>query len=91
MNAYFDRFTISMTLAQARECSAPGRDAEPYIVALLRDPRITRQLAKISAATVAAELRECGAWSHDELADHDANLRRILWLAASNLREEHQP
>jgi hypothetical protein len=38
-------------------------------------------------ATLAAELREYGAWDDDELSEHDANLERILWLACGDISE----
>ena len=32
-------------------------------------------------------LRPYGAWDNDELADHDKNLRRMVWLAGCGLCE----
>ena len=34
------------------------------------------------------ELKEYGAWNQEELADDAANWRRIVWLAAGNIKEE---
>ena len=87
MSASFERFDITMTRAQALSCSQPGRDAAPDIEILLTDPRIARQVRKLNPDTLRAELAECGAWDDTELADHGANIRRILWLAAGNIRE----
>jgi hypothetical protein len=33
-------------------------------------------------------LKEYGAWDRQELADHDQNLQRILWLAACDITEQ---
>lgn len=35
----------------------------------------------------AAYLRGYGAWDDDELADHDENLTRLVWLTGCGLRE----
>ena len=37
---------------------------------------------------IRAELREYGAWDDEELADDEQNIRRILWIAAGNIRDE---
>lgn len=50
---------------------------------------IVDQLARLVPATVAEALKEYGAWSDEELADHDQNLTRLLWLACSDVAEEH--
>ena len=51
-------------------------------------PAIKRQLDKLAPATVADELREYGPWEDEDLADHDVNLSRVLWLACCNIIEE---
>jgi len=87
MIAMFNAFEITMTRAQALSCSQPGHDAAPDIERLLTDPRIARQVRKLDSAALRAELDEWGAWNDAELADHQANIRRILWIAAGNIRE----
>jgi hypothetical protein len=88
MYALFNRFEIRMTLAQARSASHPGQcDAD--VAALARAPGIRRQLDALDPAHVRAELSEYGAWDDAELADHEQNLQRVLWLAAGNIAEEH--
>lgn len=87
MQATFDRFTITMTLAQAADASQPGKDASEDVRDLLRDPRIARQLRKIPPDDIRAELQEYGAWDEKELADDEANRERILWCAACDIRE----
>jgi hypothetical protein len=37
---------------------------------------------------LSAELKEYGAWGAEELADHDQNLQRVLWLAAGDITEQ---
>lgn len=55
------------------------------IAELRRAPHIAAQLNDIDAETLRQELKEYGAWDADELADHDANQSRILWLACGDL------
>ena len=81
------RIELNITRAQAAIGSHPGQcDAD---IAYLRTvPAIRRQLAKIDPAVLREELAEAG-WEAGELADHDANLTRILWLACCDIVEEH--
>lgn len=79
---------LQMTLAQARSASHPGQ-CDDDVLALSRVPAIARQLRKLSPDSVRRELDEYGAWSDDELSDHDQNLQRILWIAACNIDEEN--
>lgn len=81
------RVEIQLGAEHAREGSQPGKDASEDIEALMRIPYIREQLDAIDAQTLAGELKEYGAWDSAELADHDANLTRILWLACGDIRE----
>jgi hypothetical protein len=51
------------------------------------EKRIEKQLQAIDPELLKSELTEYGAWDDDELADHDANLDRTLWLACGDLAE----
>lgn len=75
---------IEMTLEQAQSASHQGRCDED-VTALAGAPDISAQLAKINPEDLRFELKDYGAWDDDELADHDANLERILWLAAGDI------
>jgi hypothetical protein len=55
---------------------------------LVRQPHIAPQLAAIDASVLRDELREYGAWDDAALADHDENLKRILWLACGDVQEQ---
>ena len=88
MIAYFERFALRMTLAEARSAAHQGQcDAD--VAWLRRQPHMARQLARISDADLNAELSAYGAWDEEERADRDANEARIVWLAACQIREEH--
>jgi len=80
------RIELQMTLEEARSASHQGQcDAD--VLALSRVPKVRRQLDKLDAELLRAELREYGAWDANELSDHNQNLQRILWLAASDIAE----
>jgi hypothetical protein len=84
--AYFERFTIKMPNAAVFEMSGAGAADEfvAYWASRIKRP------AAVTPEALAAELREYGAWDPDELSDDADNWRRILWIAAGNLREESQ-
>lgn len=82
------RIELQITLRQAQSCSHPG-DCEADVLALRQVPAIRRQLDKLEPKVVADALREYGAWDDKELADHDHNLTRLLWIAANDITEEH--
>lgn len=89
MYAYFDRFTLNITLKDAQSASHAGR-CDDDVAHLRTKPYIRRQLAKLDPQDLAYELHEYGAWDEDQLADHEANLDRILWIACGNISEEYK-
>ncbi len=80
------RIELNITKAQASGASHPG-PCDRDVMELSDVPAIRRQLVKLDPATVAAELREYGAWNDIELADHAQNLQRLLWLAAGDISD----
>ena len=83
------RIELKITKRQAEQGSHQGQcDAD--IAALRQIPSIRRQLARLDPAAVVAELREYGAWDTTELADHDANLSRLLWCACGDINENER-
>lgn len=78
------RIEFQMTLEQAKSASHSGR-CDDDVFTLSRVPAIKNQLDAIDPALLAAELKEYGAWDAQELADHQQNLQRILWLAAGDI------
>lgn len=85
--AYFERFTLDMTRAQALGASHAGA-CDSDVAQLLEDPKISQQLDSIGAEAIRAELAEYGAWEDSELASEADNRARIVWLAAGSIREE---
>ena len=87
MYTTFNRFELRLTRTQAAQGHHQGAcDAD--IADLRTVPAIRRQLDKLDPAIVAAELAEYGAWDETELADHEANLDRILWLGCGQITDE---
>jgi len=73
--AIFNRFEVSMSLADAMSVSQPGKDASDDVDALLLEkPDL---LAGIDPDDIRAELSEYGAWDEVELADDVENRFRI--------------
>jgi hypothetical protein len=88
MFASFDRFELKLTKEQARIGAHVGR-CDDDIAYLRTVPAIRRQLDKLDVAKVAEELREYGTWDETELADHEQNLNRILWIACGDIAEAY--
>jgi hypothetical protein len=65
----------------------PGQ-CDDDIAELRQVPHIKKQLNELDPKLVAEELKEMGAWDEIELADHQANLDRILWIACSDIAEQ---
>jgi hypothetical protein len=75
---------LRMTLDQARTASHSG-SCDDDVKWLSQRPHIANQLDAIDPALLADELREYGAWDETELADHDQNLQRLVWIAAGDI------
>lgn len=81
------RIELELTLEQAQSGHHQGQ-CDDDVRALSQVPEIRTQLDAIDAATLRAELREYGAWDESELADHEQNLQRLLWIACGDVIEE---
>jgi hypothetical protein len=84
MWATFNRFEIQMTRREAESASHPG-PCDSDVAALTA--KLRKQLDELDPEEIALELKDYGAWDAKELADHEANLRRIVWIAAGNIME----
>lgn len=85
--AYFERFTITLTIDQALTGFHPG-SCDHDIVYLLLQNSVKAELETISDNDLKAELTEYGAWSPEELTNRDTNEARIIWLACGQITEE---
>ena len=77
------RIELQLTKDQAMTGSHQGA-CDDGVAYLRTVPAIRHQLAKVDPETLRDELREYGAWEDEELADHDENLSRLLWLACGD-------
>lgn len=80
------RIELQLTMNQALTGSHTG-DCEADIKYLRQVPAIKRQLKKLDPETVAKELAEFGCWTGSQLAIHDDNLTRILWIACCDIAD----
>jgi len=77
---------LNITKKQAAQGSHSGA-CDESIAALRKVPAIRRQLIKLDPANLKRELKEYGAWSEEELENHDDNLSRWLWLSCADINE----
>ena len=80
------RIEFELRLSDAHYGHHSGR-CDDDITDLRKVPYIAEILGSINVELLRNELSEYGAWDADELADHDANLDRILWLACADICE----
>ena len=79
---------LQMTLDQAESVSHSG-DCENDVKILLQDPEIKEQIDKIEPDTLKRVLDEYGAWSDEDLENHNLNVQRLLWLAGGDIADEN--
>jgi hypothetical protein len=78
---------LQMSLDDAESASHQGQCLDD-VRALAQMPHIKTQLDSLDPSEVAKELKGYGAWDDEELADHDENMLRLLWIAAGDIKEE---
>lgn len=81
------RLTLNITKKDARCGSHPG-PCDDDIAYLMTLPRIRRQLNKLDKDDVVGFLGEYGAWTMEEMENHEKNLSRVLWIACGNITGE---
>lgn len=84
------RIELKLSSNEANSVFTPGRDATPEVEDLINKPHIRKQLDKLKPKDVSDELSEYGAWDDDELADHEENLKRLLWIAGNDINENEE-
>jgi len=63
-------------------CSEPGRDATLAVQRFIDSNPVT-----VTVSDARDYLRGYGAWDDTELCDHTANVERLVWLLAGDMRE----
>lgn len=80
------RIELDLTMEQASKGYHSGQ-CDRDIVELRSYPEIENQLQKLDPLVVKNELKETGGWDNVELANHEDNLDRLLWIACGDLIE----
>ena len=75
------------SLEQIAACGPPG-DAEDAVRDLAQVPSIALQVRAWDGEKLARTLKEYGAWDAEELADHEMNIIRMLWIASNDVLEQ---
>lgn len=75
---------ITLSLEEA-EKGYHSRDCSEDVESLKKQLHIREQLDKINPESLRNELKEFGAWTEEELSDHEENLSRILWDACAKI------
>jgi len=81
------RIELNITKKQAAICSHRGECESDVKLVMNTYPAIKKQLDKIDPKVLADELSEYGAWDADELANHEQNKVRLLWIASGDILE----
>ncbi len=79
---YLNGIEIGMSQEAMEDCSASGPVDEAV------DHWFTRVNVYATAEQIRNELKEYGAWDAEELQDDTQNLKRIVWIAASNIKDD---
>ncbi len=82
--AYFNRFYLNLPDECVEDCSRPGLPADENVDFWFKQG-IT---AEVEDEPIRAELKETGGWNDEELSDDEQNRKRIIWIAACNIRDE---
>ncbi len=84
------RIEFHMTLEQAETVplSVQQGTADASCLELSQNKEILEQLDKYTPELIAECLSEYGTWDDEQLKDHEENIQRLLWLAASDIQEQ---
>lgn len=77
---------LEITMKQAESCSHSG-ECEPDVKELMLVPKIRRQLNKLNSTKLVKDLTDYGAWTEEELTNHQDNLMRWLWISCCDITE----
>jgi hypothetical protein len=83
------RIDLTINLDDALACSHSGQ-CDSDVEWLRQQPYIIEQLNGIKPQLLINILREYGAWDDGDLADHEANLDRLVWIACCDTAENAQ-
>ena len=85
--AYFNYIgSIELPLDIIESCYHTG-DCSKDIKECIELPEIKAELSEIDPMQLINELKEYGAYTDEELSNHNDNLERIFWIAAGNIHD----
>lgn len=88
--AYFNYIdVIELPTDVVNACSHSG-SCDEDIERCLQLPEVREELNKIDKEKLIKELTEYGAWSEEELSNHEENLKRILWIASGDIQDRRE-
>lgn len=82
------RIELRIRWEDVEACSHQGR-CDDDVESAVGKKYLAKQLARIKQTTLRDELKEYGAWDEHELKDHEANIRRLVWVACCDIMEGH--
>ena len=77
---------LRLTRKDAESVSHSG-DCEGDVLTVMEKPYVKKQLALLEPSNLMRELYEYGAWSEDELLNHQDNLMRWVWISGGDIVE----
>lgn len=77
---------LKLTRKDAESVSHSG-DCEDDVIIVMEKKYVKKQLDLLEPETLAKELSDYGAWNDDELKDHNANLKRWVWISGGDIVE----
>lgn len=86
--AYFNYIGLIQLPTEVVDSIAQSGDNLPAIQEAMKLPEVKKELNGLTPKDLIRELDEYGAWTEEELKNHDDNLERILWIACHNIKEE---
>ena len=92
--ASFNRFELRLPGQCVLDCSHSGPcddDIAYWVTKVAAMAAADRADRGPEPDGIRAELKEYGAWDDEELEDDEANMRRLVWIAACNVAEESEP
>lgn len=84
---YYNNFQLTLPLENIYEMSAVGDQSAVVTIVAKELWHLKREINSIA---IQKELKECGAWSEEQLSDSVENWKRILWITACNIKESDE-
>lgn len=85
-SSYCGRINLNITLNNAKKAYHSG-ECDDSVMELSKKASIKKQTKTIDKAVLIDVLSEYGGWDENELADHDMNIQRLLWVACGDIVE----